>query len=129
MERVRKWIEDPGASSSLVWCGGPPGAGQSVTVQQIVDVYRASNRVAASFFFHKDERIEQGQALFATIAYQLANNIAPIRAPINRIVSANPSVLDEPLDAQFQSLIVQPFHNAGVLDLPSFIVVIDGLDE
>lgn len=129
LERVQKWIEDPGASSSLVWSGGPPGVGQSVTVQQIIDVCHASNRVAASFFFHTGEGNEQGQALFTTIAYQLANNIAPLRAPINRIVSANPSVLDKPLAAQFQSLVVQPFRDPGVLHLPSFIVVIDGLDE
>ena len=128
LERIYKWIEDPRASS-LVWSGGPPGAGQTVTVQHIVDAFRASNRFAASFFFHKDEGNEQRQALFATIAYQLANNMAPLRAPINRIVSDNPSVLDYPLDAQFHSLIVQPFCDSGFLHLPSFIVVIDGLDE
>ncbi len=72
-----------------------------VTIQHIVNAFRAGNRFAAGFFFHKDEGNEQRQALFATIAYQLANNIAPLRAPINRIVSANPSVLDYPLDAQF----------------------------
>ncbi len=129
LERIYKWIEDPRASSSLVWSGGPPGAGQMVTIQHIVNVFRAGNRFAAGFFFHKDEGNEQRQALFATIAYQLANNIAPLRAPINRIVSANPSVLDYPLDAQFHSLISQPFCDSGTLHLPSFIVVIDGLDE
>lgn len=130
LQHIREWMDDPAPPSPVMWLGGSSVVVRSAAAQKIVEIYQASDRFAASFFFRggRDED-DQTRALVTTISYQVATNVDALRAPIDAVITADPSVLDKSLDAQFQALVVGPFVEADSLRLPQFLVVIDGLGE
>ncbi|KAF8171639.1 hypothetical protein BJ912DRAFT_995275 [Pholiota molesta] len=129
-QNLKDWVDNPTPSSRILWLSVSKGLSKSAAARKVVEHCQASNRFVASFFFHSEKGYDQGRGLFPTIAYQLANNLEDLRAPINRIVLQDRSLLDQDsIGAQFQSLIVRPFQESTSIPLLSAIVVIVGLEE
>jgi hypothetical protein len=77
--------------------------------------------------FFKRGHATRGNAemLFATLAYQLALNMAHLKAPISKMVE--PYLVAKSMNVQLQKLIVEPCRSLDFSQVPTIIV--DGLDE
>ncbi|KAJ6470364.1 hypothetical protein C8R45DRAFT_1015449 [Mycena sanguinolenta] len=89
----------------------------------------ASSILWLGFFFFKRGHATRGNAktLFATIAYQLALRVPPLKTPIYQIAERDPLIVVRTLAVQMRKLIFEPgraYENGGPVT-----ILIDGLDE
>ncbi|KAF8187281.1 hypothetical protein K438DRAFT_2019536 [Mycena galopus ATCC 62051] len=120
--------EGKGPSSAILWLYGPAGAGKSALAQSLCERVHGEGRLGGSFFF-KRGHLSRGNAnkLFATIAYQLALHVSPLKQPISQAIENDPSILDRSISNQLQSLIIEPCRKCSLSQPIS--IIIDGLDE
>ena len=86
----------------------------------------ADGRLGASFFCSRDfEDRSNLQAIFPTLAIQLARRYTKFRSIFIPLVQLDPEIVHESLCGQMKKLIVQPLAESAV----STVVVIDALDE
>ncbi|KAF8967318.1 hypothetical protein BDZ97DRAFT_1642086, partial [Flammula alnicola] len=129
LRQIQDWIEAPRPSSNVLWLYGSAGVGKTASAQTIAELCRTTDRLAASFFFRRQNGYDQSRHLVTTIAYQLAMNIPGLLAQINHIMSVDPTLPNKAIDVQFQSLVVGPFQHSTSIPLRSSIIVVDALDE
>ncbi|KAJ7844483.1 hypothetical protein B0H13DRAFT_2676169 [Mycena leptocephala] len=127
LQDLRDWAQDT-ARPNILWLHGPAGAGKSAIMQTLADELADAGKLGGSFFFKRDHTTRgNANALFTTIAYQLALNISWLRTPISQIVGNDPSILGQTLETQMRKLIFETSCAKGNHDpIP---VIIDGLDE
>ena len=83
-------------------------------------------RLGASFFCSRDfEDRSNLQAIFPTLAVQLARRYTQFRSIFIPLVQLDPEIVHESLYGQMKKLIVQPLTESAV----STVIVIDALDE
>lgn len=66
-----------------------------------------------------------------TLAYQLALNIPELKEGVEKVIEADPSVVQKAMGAQFKKLILEPIAQSELSfrhDLPC-VIVVDGADE
>ncbi|KAJ8089273.1 hypothetical protein PM082_014521 [Marasmius tenuissimus] len=137
VERLSRWVEDPSKKDRVCWVQGGAGVGKSAVAQTICENYRRKSRLAASFFFSRnDTQRSTLDPFIPTIAHQLAtlpafkNTLLP--TSIDDAIRQSPNELEGTnLEGQFQSLIFQPCASIEWerwKELPT-LVVIDGFDE
>ncbi|KAG1798396.1 uncharacterized protein BJ212DRAFT_1225989, partial [Suillus subaureus] len=90
--------------NQLIWLHGTAGVRKSAVAFTIAErmkglkVTEETNvemRLAGTFFFsHKHTKCCTAGYLFATLAYQLANNFPSIQQDMNRVIHNNPALLD-----------------------------------
>ncbi|KDR85787.1 hypothetical protein GALMADRAFT_387012 [Galerina marginata CBS 339.88] len=101
------------------------------TIEHFMELLREEppGRYAGSFFFARGiAGRNSGEALFSTLAYQIAKNIPGMQAHIDDAMNADQTLPTKSLDIQLQSLIIGPLSRFGDLThIPT--VIIDGLDE
>ncbi|KAE9398501.1 hypothetical protein BT96DRAFT_994850 [Gymnopus androsaceus JB14] len=115
---------------SVLWLYGPAGAGKSAIMQTFFRQLQNADRLGACFFFKRGHATRgNARTLFSTIAYQLAIGVPWLKAPISKIVEANPSIIARSIETQLQKLISEPcrLHNNHSRD--PLLILIDGLDE
>ncbi|KAF7366364.1 AAA-16 domain-containing protein [Mycena sanguinolenta] len=129
LEILTAWAaEITSAAGSILWLKGPAGVGKSAILGTLTHRLRAVGRLGASFIFRRQHSPqENADALFCTLAYQLAINIPHLRTAISRAVTTNPGIVGDTMEAQLQKLILRPCRDV-MLPHP-LILVIDGLDE
>ncbi|KDR71962.1 hypothetical protein GALMADRAFT_74368 [Galerina marginata CBS 339.88] len=141
IQAIIDWIEDGQKTSFIMWLNGPAGAGKSAIAQEIAELFHKSGRLAASFFWSRyaDGRNNE-ERLIASLAYQLLIAIPSMRAYVEEGLEADPSIFTRSLEAQMESLIVEPLEKVFVhghwqqdpvnseSDDPK-LIVLDGLDE
>ncbi|KAJ3560994.1 hypothetical protein NP233_g10475 [Leucocoprinus birnbaumii] len=100
----------------LLWMHGPAGVGKSAVAKSCARKTYTSRKMGATFFFSRDNDIDDPARFFTTIAYQLATEIPEYK----RIVGEKNRIklwrFGEGLSDQDDSL-------------PQKVVFIDGLDE
>ncbi|KAJ7789683.1 hypothetical protein B0H14DRAFT_2397247, partial [Mycena olivaceomarginata] len=80
LDDMRKWALNRTTGPAITWVCGPAGAGKSAIMQTLARQLRDARRLGASFFFKRGHVTRgNGQAIFSTIAYQLALNIPWLR--------------------------------------------------
>ena len=86
----------------------------------------ADGRLGASFFCSRDfEDRSNLQAIFLTLAVQLARRYTRFRSIFIPLVQLDPEIVHESLYRQMKKLIVQPLVESAI----STVIVIDALDE
>ena len=86
----------------------------------------ADGKLGASFFCSRDYEDRRNlQAIFPTLAFQLAYRYPPFRAELLHVLRACPDVRQESLCSQMEKLIVGPLKAAHIPTL----IIIDALDE
>lgn len=124
----------------MLWLYGPTGCGKSYIAQTVSQLCFERGYLAASFFFARGiAGLNTEKHLMATLAHQISLSIPDTRRFIAQAVESDPSVFSGPLDAQLQTLIVNPLLQAQQLYLGdrrsgpgkrwARLIVIDGLDE
>ncbi|KAL0563760.1 hypothetical protein V5O48_018304, partial [Marasmius crinis-equi] len=134
IERLGKWIEDPGGHSRVFWVKGGAGVGKTAIAQTLCEKY-SEGFLAAVFFFSRNDGTRSSMNRFVpTVAYQLARSmdLQPYLADaINTAVLSDPVITGADWEDQFERLICKPCNQVDSelwKTLPR-LVVIDGLDE
>jgi len=110
----------------IFWLNGLAGTGKSTIAQTFAERMFADGRLGASFFCSRDFADRSNlQAIFPTLAFQLAYRYPLFRGKLLQVLKAYPDVVQESLCSQMEKLIVSPLKASGI---PTLIVV-DALDE
>jgi len=123
------WAYHP-SDRRIAWLHGPAGFGKSAVARTLADQWDQSNRLLGSFFFFRNSG-EQSKAarLLPTLAYQLTFSMPGTKPSIERALRKHPFLLKQPVEKQFQKLIVDPIAALPNLPPHPWVIVIDGVDE
>jgi len=110
----------------LFWLNCLAGTGKSTIAQTFAERMFAGGRLWASFFCSRDfEDRSNLQAIFPTLAFQLAYCYPLFRDKLLQVLKAHPNAKQESLCSQMERLIVGPLKAAHI----STLIIIDALDE
>ncbi|KAJ7476884.1 hypothetical protein B0H11DRAFT_1303271 [Mycena galericulata] len=128
---LEEWSRGSSPGKSIFWLFGSAGTGKSTIAQTLAARFEAEERLGASFFFsHRDAARRHGARLFATLAYQLAHVVPHLKELVKAAVQRDPLIGAKGMRAQLEALIIQPYQRLDrATQPPTFVVVIDGLDE
>ncbi|KAF8968854.1 hypothetical protein BDZ97DRAFT_332891 [Flammula alnicola] len=137
LEKIMRWILGSEDRNALImWLHGAAGAGKSAIAQTIAErCYEAKLLIATFFFARSDPSRNRARSLFPTIAYQIACTIPEARVQLENIINRDPLIFTRSLEAQMNSLIVEPLQElsiSGYFSDPTLaprLIIIDGIDE
>jgi len=122
---IEHWLENE-QEQSIFWLNGLAGTGKSTIAQTFAERMFADGKLGASFFCSRDFADRSNlQAIFPTLACQLAYQYPLFRSKLLQVLKAGPDVARESLCSQMEKLIVAPLKVAGI----STFIIIDALDE
>jgi len=123
--QLERWLKDKQDHHAL-WLNGLAGTGKSTIAQTFAETCFVDGKLGASFFCSRDfEDRSNLQAIFPTIAFQLAYQHLPFREELLRVLGANPGVARESLCSQMERIIIGPLKTSCIRTL----IIIDALDE
>ena len=100
--------------------------GKSTIAQTVAETAFADGKLGASFFCSRDFTDRSNlQAIFPTLAFQLAHQYPDFRRELLRVLRVRPDAGQGSLCSQLEMLVVGPLDAANV----STLIVIDALDE
>ena len=125
LQEIEQWLmSDQG--QRVFWLNGLAGTGKSTIAQTFAETSFADGGLGASFFCSRDfEARSNLQAIFPTLAFQLAYRYPPFRKELVQVLKACPDVGQESLCSQMEKLIVGPLQTTHI----STLIIIDALDE
>ena len=110
----------------VFWLNGLAGTGKSTIAQTFAETAFADGRLGASFFCSRDfEDRSNLQAIFPTLAFQLAFQYPAFQKKLLPVLKARPDIGRESLCSQMEWLIVGPLKATQIPTL----IIIDALDE
>jgi len=119
------WLKDE-QDHRVFWLNGLAGTGKSTIAQTFAEISFADGKLGASFFCSRDFKDRSNlQAIFPTLAFQLAYQYLPFREELLRVLRSNPGVGWESLCSQMEKIIVGPLEASRIRTL----IIIDALDE
>jgi len=123
--QLERWLGDE-QDHRVFWLNGLAGTGKSTIAQTFAEISFADGELGASFFCSRDfEDRSNLQAIFPTLAFQLAYRYLAFREKLFRVLRAKPGVGRESLCSQMERIIVGPLKAARIRTL----IIIDALDE
>ena len=122
---IEQWLMDEKAQP-IFWLNGLAGTGKSTIAQTIAEISFADGKLGASFFCSRDIKDKSNlQAIFPTLAFQLAFWYPQFRGELLEVLKVNPDVGRESPSSQLEKLIVRPFIATKIPTL----IVIGAVDE
>ena len=110
----------------VFWLNGLAGTGKSAIAQTVAEAAFADGKLGASFFCSRDfSKRNNLQAIFPTLAFQLAYQYPSFRKELLRVLRARPDAGQGSLCSQMEMLLVGPLKAANI----STLIIIDALDE
>ena len=123
---IERWLTDEN-DRRIFWLNGLAGTGKSTIAQTVAETAFADGKLGASFFCSRDfEDRSNLQAIFPTLAFQLAFRYPPFRQTLLQVLKVYPDVGRDSLSSQMEKVIVVPLKATGISTL---IIIIDALDE
>ena len=123
--QLEQWLKDK-QDQRVFWLNGLAGTGKSTIAQTFAEICFANGNLGASFFCSRDFSDRSTlQAIFPTLAFQLAYQYPLFREQMLKVLKANPDVGRESLHSQMEKLIVGPLEATQIQTL----IIIDALDE
>ena len=123
--QLERWVKDD-QDHRVFWLNGLAGTGKSTITQTFAEISFADRNLGASFFCSRGfEDRSNLQAIFPTLAFQLAYQYPSFRKQLLRILKANRSIGRESLCSQMEKVIVDPLKATRI----STLIIIDALDE
>jgi len=123
---IERWLTGK-QDQRVFWLNGLAGTGKSTIAQTFAETAFADGKLGASFFCSRDfENRSNLQAIFPTLAFQLAYRCPAFRKKLLQVLKASPDVGRESLCSQMEKLIVHPLE--ATQRIPT-LIIIDALDE
>ena len=123
--QLEQWLKDE-HDQHVFWLNGLAGTGKSTIAQTFAEICFADGNLGASFFCSRDSDDRSTlQAIFPTLALQLAYQYPKFQEELLKLLRANLDVGQESLSSQMERLIVGPFKATKIQTL----IIIDALDE
>jgi len=123
--QLEDWLEDE-QGQRVFWLNSLAGTGKSTITQTFAEITFAEGKLGASFFCSRNfEDRSNLQAIFPTLAFQLAYRHPLFRERLIQVLRANPGIGRGKLCSQMEKLIVGPFQ---AMPSPT-LIIIDALDE
>ena len=123
--QLEHWLKD-GQDHRVFWLNGLAGTGKSTIAQTFAKISFADGNLGASFFCSRDFQDRSNlQAIFPTLAFQLAYRYPLFRDQLLQVLRANPGVGQDSLCSQMEKVIVGPLNTTSIRTL----IIIDALDE
>ena len=125
LREIEQWLTDE-SKQRVFWLNGLAGTGKSTITQTFAETSFADGQLGASFFCSRDfEDRSNLQAIFPTLAFQLAYRYPSFRRELLPVLKASPDAGRESLCSQMEKLIVGPLKTTHIPTL----IIIDALDE
>jgi len=122
---IERWLMGE-QDQRIFWLNGLAGTGKSTIAQTFAETSFADGKLGASFFCSRDFKDRSNlQAIFPTLAFQLAYQYPSFRKQVLQVLKACPDVRHESLCSQMEKLIVGPLKATQIPTL----IIIDALDE
>ena len=122
---IEQWLMDE-QERRIFWLNGLAGTGKSTIAQTFAETTFADGKLGASFFCSRDFEDQSNlQAIFPTLAFQLAYRYPPFQKQLLEVLKARPDIGQESLCSQMEKIIVGPLKATGIATL----IIIDALDE
>jgi len=123
--QLERWLGDE-QDHRVFWLNGLAGTGKSTIAQTFAEISFADGKLGASFFCSRNFGGRSNlQAIFPTLAFQLAYRYFLFRQQLVQALRANPNIGQETLCSQMESIIVDPLRATRIPTL----IIIDALDE
>jgi len=123
--QLERWLGDE-KDHRVFWLNGLAGTGKSTIAQTFAEISFAAGKLGASFFCSRNfEGRSNLQAIFPTLAFQLAYRYSLFRQQLVQALKASPNIRQETLCSQMESIIVDPLKATRTQTL----IIIDALDE
>ena len=123
--QLEHWLKDE-QDHRVFWLNGLAGTGKSTIAQTFAEISFANGNLGASFFCSRDFQDRSNlQAIFPTLAFQLAYRYPLFRDQLLHVLKAHPGVGRESLCFQMEKVIVGPLNATSIRTL----IIIDALDE
>ncbi|KAG8957532.1 hypothetical protein FRC05_009832, partial [Tulasnella sp. 425] len=108
LKKISAWIDDPN-TRPIFWLSGMAGIGKSTIAHTIAEQEDKKHRLAASFFFSRDEDGRRNpNFVYPTIAFQLAGFDSSLREPIAQALEQDADIGLATMQKQFEHLIAGP---------------------
>jgi len=120
--QLEDWLEEE-QGQRVFWLNGLAGTGKSTIAQTFADITFAEGKLGASFFCSRDfEDRSNIQAIFPTLAFQLAYRYPQFRKELLEVLRASPGIGRESLVSQMEKVIVgslngSPYGNSNTLTI------------
>jgi hypothetical protein len=132
IDEVIRWL--PGTTSTnqvhaerIFFLLGRPHCGKSTVSHTIAQRLREEGRLGSAIFLARNAEGRNGaQAIFSTMASDLAAFDEKIKEGISQAIDRDPSLPTAALERQFQGLIVGPTRNLTIIG--PVLLILDGLD-
>jgi hypothetical protein len=122
---IERWLVAE-QEQRVFWLNGLAGTGKSTIAQTVAEITFADGKLGASFFCSRDFADRSNlQAIFPTLAFQLAYQYPQFRKELLQVLKACPDVGRESLCSQVEKLVVGPLKASNI----STLIIIDALDE
>jgi len=122
---IEQWLIGQ-SGQHVFWLNGLAGTGKSTIAQTFAETAFADGKLGASFFCSRDfEGRSNLQAIFPTLAFQLAHQESPFRRELLQVLKIHPDIGQQSLSVQIERLIVGPLKATKIPTL----IIIDALDE
>ena len=108
VREIDDWADSPG-NRHLCLLDGPAGFGKFAIARTVAQRWNVSKCLMGTFFFFRNLGDQsKGVRLVPTLSYQLTLFMPETRQLIENTLIKGPSLLDRPLEHQFQKLIIDP---------------------
>jgi len=125
LQEIEHWLTSE-QELRIFWLNGLAGTGKSTIAQTFAETSFMDGKLGASFFCSRDfEDRSNLQAIFPTLAFQLAYQYPVFRGKLLQVLKAHPDVRQESLCSQMEKIIVDPLKASHI----STLIIIDALDE
>ena len=125
LQQLDDWLEDK-QGQRVFWLNGLAGTGKSTIAQTFAEITFAEEKLGASFFCSRDFKDRSNiQAIFPTLAFQLACRYPLFREKLLQVLRTNHGIKRGSLCSQLETLIIGPFQ---AMKAPT-LIIIDALDE
>ena len=122
---IERWLTGE-QEQHVFWLNGLAGTGKSTIAQTVAETAFADGKLGASFFCSRDFADRSNlQAIFPTLAFQLAYKYPYFRAELLQVLKAQPDAERGSLCSQMETLVIGPLEATNI---PTLIIV-DALDE
>ncbi|KAH6916442.1 hypothetical protein BKA70DRAFT_1140617 [Coprinopsis sp. MPI-PUGE-AT-0042] len=119
-----------GNSVPIFIIDGIAGIGKTTVVKTVCAQAAAERRLAASWFFSRDEQDRKTTKGFVrTLAFQLASYHPILHGRVTQTLEEHPDILQKEVRVQFNALVHQPLRDAFPEQGGTHVISIDAIDE